>query len=178
MPPVVEAWCLNHWTTSHGRTLRDPMDCSPPGSSVHWDSPGKNTRVGCHAFFQGIFPTQGSNPGLPHCRQIPYCLSHQGSPLFGFPYTEKFGNVYKVIMLPSQVIHWTSFYSIQMAGNNQALETYPHHPLAVAGLSSNHFSCLLDVQQWNGVGWHSWQEDRIICDLCISKDKPKPVLLS
>ena len=45
-------------------TLCDPMDCSPPGSSVHGNSPGKNTGVGCHAFLQGIFPTQGSNPGL------------------------------------------------------------------------------------------------------------------
>ena len=51
-------------------TLCDPMVCSPPGSSVHGDSPGKNTRVGCHAFLQGIFPTQGSNPGLPDCRRI------------------------------------------------------------------------------------------------------------
>ena len=47
-------------------TLCHPMDCSPPGSSVHGDSLGKNTGMGCHAFFQGIFPTQGSNPGLPH----------------------------------------------------------------------------------------------------------------
>ena len=47
-------------------------------ASVHGDSSGKNTRVGCHALFQGIFPTQGSNPGLPHCRRILYCLSHQG----------------------------------------------------------------------------------------------------
>ena len=45
-----------------------------------WDSPGKTTGVVCHAFLQGIFPTQGSNPGLPHCRQILYCLRHQGSP--------------------------------------------------------------------------------------------------
>ena len=37
---------------------------------VHSDSPGKNTGVGCHALLQGIFPTQGSNPGLPHSRQI------------------------------------------------------------------------------------------------------------
>ncbi|KAM7233981.1 hypothetical protein CapIbe_016118, partial [Capra ibex] len=44
------------------------------------DSPGKNTGVGCHALLQGIFPTQGSNPGLLHCRWIPYCLSHQGTP--------------------------------------------------------------------------------------------------
>ena len=45
-----------------------------------WDFPGKNTGVGCHVFLQGIFPTQGLNPGLPHCRQILYPLSHQGSP--------------------------------------------------------------------------------------------------
>ena len=61
-------------------TLCNPLDCSPPGSSVHGDSPGKNTGVGCHALLQGIFPTHGLNPGLPHCRQILYCLSHQGIP--------------------------------------------------------------------------------------------------
>ena len=55
------------------------MDCSPPGSSVHGESPGKNTGVGNHALLQGIFPNQGLNPALPHCRWI--CLSHQGSPL-------------------------------------------------------------------------------------------------
>ena len=57
------------------------MDCSPPGSSVHEDSPGKNTGVGDHALLQGISPTQGSNPYLLHCRWILYCLSHQGSPV-------------------------------------------------------------------------------------------------
>ena len=51
-------------------TLCDPMDCSPPGSSVHGILPGKNTGVGCHFLLQGIFPTQGSNPSLPHCRQM------------------------------------------------------------------------------------------------------------
>ena len=56
------------------------MDCSPPGSSVHGDSPGKNTGVGCHALFQWIFPTQESNWGLLHCRWILYQLSYQGSP--------------------------------------------------------------------------------------------------
>ena len=49
-------------------TLCYTMDCSPPGSSVLGNSPGKNTRVGCYALPQGIFPTQGSNPGLSHCR--------------------------------------------------------------------------------------------------------------
>ena len=101
-------------------TLCNLMDCSPPGSSVHGDSPGKITGVGCHALLQGnlpnpgieprspalqadslpseaprkpkntgvgslcllqgIFPTQESNPGLLHCGQILYQLSHQGSP--------------------------------------------------------------------------------------------------
>ena len=44
-----------------------------------WDSPGRNTGVGCHSLLQGIFPTQWSNPDLPHCWQILYHLSHQGS---------------------------------------------------------------------------------------------------
>ena len=57
-------------------------DCSLPGSSVHGDSPGKNNGVGCHAFLQWIFPTQGSSSGLPHCRRTLYHLSHQGSPVF------------------------------------------------------------------------------------------------
>ena len=57
-----------------------PRDCTLTGSFVHGDSPGKNTGVGCHALLQGIFPTQGSNPGLLHCGQILYRLSHEGSP--------------------------------------------------------------------------------------------------
>ena len=64
-------------------TLCNPIDCSLPGISVHGDSSGKNTGVGCHAFLQEIFPTQKSNPGLPHCRQILYHLSYQGSPAGG-----------------------------------------------------------------------------------------------
>ena len=58
------------------------MDCSPRGSSVHGDSPGKNTGVGYHALLQGIFPSQGLNPGLPYCRWILYQLSYLGLSLF------------------------------------------------------------------------------------------------
>ena len=61
-------------------TLCNPIDCSLPDSSVHGNSTGKNTAVGCHAHLQGIFPTQGSKPDLPHCSQILYHLNHQGSP--------------------------------------------------------------------------------------------------
>ena len=53
------------------------MDCSLPGSSVHGIL---QARAGCSSLLQGTFPTQGSNLGLMHCRQILYHLSHQGSP--------------------------------------------------------------------------------------------------
>ena len=61
-------------------TLCNPMDCSPPGLLCPWNSPGQNTGVGSLSLLQGIFPTQGSNPGLLHCRWILYQLSHKGSP--------------------------------------------------------------------------------------------------
>ena len=51
-----------------------PIHCSP------WDSPGQNTGIGSRSLLQWVYPTQGSNPGLPPCRQILYHLSHQGSP--------------------------------------------------------------------------------------------------
>ena len=52
-----------------------------------WDSPGKSTGVGCHAFLQEVFPTQDSNLGLRHCRQTLYHLSHQGSMCLHISYT-------------------------------------------------------------------------------------------
>ena len=48
----------------------------PHGPYSPWNSPGQNTGVGSLSLLQGIFPTQGSNPGLPHCRRILYQLSH------------------------------------------------------------------------------------------------------
>ena len=53
------------------------MDCSLARLPSPWDSPGKNTGVGCHFLLQGIFPTQGSNPGVLHYKQILYHLNHQ-----------------------------------------------------------------------------------------------------
>ena len=47
-----------------------------------WDYPGKHTGVGFHFLLQEIFPTQGLNPGLLHCKQMLSHLSHQGSPIF------------------------------------------------------------------------------------------------
>ena len=59
-------------------TLYTYVACSLPGSSVHGNFQARILEW--DALFQGIFPTQESNPGLPHCRRILYCLSHQGSP--------------------------------------------------------------------------------------------------
>ena len=49
-------------------------------TATAWNSPGWNTGVGSFSLLQGVFPTQGSNPGLSHCKQILYQLSHKGSP--------------------------------------------------------------------------------------------------
>ena len=57
--------CVLCLVTQSGLILYDPMDCSSPSSSVHGNSSDKNTGVGCHAFLQGIFLTEGSNPVLP-----------------------------------------------------------------------------------------------------------------
>ena len=60
-------------------------DCSRPHGLLPtrlfhpWDFPVKSTGVGCRFLLQGIFPTQGLNPGLPQCGQTIYCLSNQGS---------------------------------------------------------------------------------------------------
>ena len=57
-------------------TLCDPGNCNPP-VFCPWNSPGKNTGMGNHPLLQWVFLTQGSNPDLPHCRQILYHLSHR-----------------------------------------------------------------------------------------------------
>ena len=68
-------------------TLCDPMDCTR--LLCPWDFPGKSTGVGFHFLLQGIFLTQASNPGLLHCRQTLYPLSHQGS-LVSMTYSLKY----------------------------------------------------------------------------------------
>ena len=70
------------WTHSYGSASCSVVsDClQPHGLYSPWNYLGQNTGVGSLSPLQGIFPTQGSNPGLPHCRQILYQLSHKGSP--------------------------------------------------------------------------------------------------
>ena len=71
---------------SHRTTIVDSESCSVISNSLRphelyspWNSPGQNTRVGSLSLLQGIFPTQGLDPGLPHRRWILYHVSHQGS---------------------------------------------------------------------------------------------------
>ena len=80
------------WSASHAGSLLFELpqcrisesfsvvsNCNPTDHSP-WDSPGQNTAVGSCSLLQVIFPIQGSNPGLLHCRQILYQLSYRGSP--------------------------------------------------------------------------------------------------
>ena len=66
----------NYESASHSVLL---YSLQPHGLFSPRNSPGQNTGLGSLSLLQGIFPTQGSNPGLPHCRRILYQLSHQGS---------------------------------------------------------------------------------------------------
>ena len=68
-----ESKSKSHWLMSNS--------LQPHGLYGPWNSPGQNTRVGSLSLLQGIFPTQGKNPGLLHCRWILYQLNHKGSPL-------------------------------------------------------------------------------------------------
>ena len=77
LAPILLACILSYFRCVH---LFRPYGSQPIRLLCPWNSPGKNSGVGCHALLQGIFPTQGSNTGLLHCRQILYCLSHPGSP--------------------------------------------------------------------------------------------------
>ena len=80
IPPIFILFFMHAKSLQTCLTLCAPMDCRPPGSSVHGDSPGQNTGVGSLSLLQGIFPTQGSNPGFPDWRWILYQLSHKKSP--------------------------------------------------------------------------------------------------
>ena len=66
------------WSRSVMSNSLQPHGLYPTRIFCPWNFAGKSTGVGCHFLLQGIFLTQGLNPGLPHCRQILYCLSHQG----------------------------------------------------------------------------------------------------
>ena len=121
-------------------TLCNPMDYSPPGSSVPGIFPGKTTGMGCHFLLQGNFLTQGLNPGLLHCRQILYRLSHQGIRFLKSSNTFFDANVYVC----------TGVYCTQCLENGQRPGRLQHRPLRVgpqSTVSPRHHWAL------GGVGW-------------------------
>src|SRR5574341_938898 len=69
---------VNNGETESLSVISDSL--RPHGLGSPWNSPGQDTGVGSLSLLQGIFPTQDSNPGLPHCKWILYQLSHKGSP--------------------------------------------------------------------------------------------------
>ena len=87
---VVCVWSEVKWSESHS-VVSDSLQ--PHGLYSPWNSPGQNTGVGSLSLLQGIFPTQGLNPGLPHCRWILYLLSHKGRPRIlewvAYPFSSK-----------------------------------------------------------------------------------------
>ena len=107
-------------------TLCDPMACSPPGSSVHGDSPGKNTGMGCHALLQGIFPTEGLNLCL-------LCLLHwQAGSLPteppGKPESQYMGGHKKVrhnLVIKQQPYAWDCVRGWQYVNSNKQIHFIP-----------------------------------------------------
>ena len=87
------------------------MDCTLPVLVCPWNSSDKNTGVGCHFLLQGIFPTQGSNPSLLHCRYIVYHLSHQESPYI-------FNSFFKLWII------WRNFYVYNLYMEMTHFSTY------------------------------------------------------
>ena len=75
----VHTWSIHFITAATNRNY-SLLKTKSESHYSPWSSPGQNTGVGSLSLLQGIFPTQGSNPGLPHCRRILYQLSHLGSP--------------------------------------------------------------------------------------------------
>ena len=126
-------------------TLCDPMDCSPPGSSI-LDSPGKNTGVRCHFLLQGIFPTHGLNPGLPHCGRTLYRLSHQGFLAFLNEWMESIQKVLlKLIIWISTNKTRVSWYIFSNCGNLLVLDLQSPCPFVACHLSVHllgfHWTC-------------------------------------
>ena len=79
---------------SHVQHFCDPHELQHAKLLCPWDFTGKNTGIGCHFVFQGIFPTQGSNPYLLHWQVDSLLLSHQGSPFSDL--TSKIFSLWKI----------------------------------------------------------------------------------
>ena len=105
----------------------NPMDCSP------WNSPGQNTGGGSLSLLQGIFPTQGSNPGLLHCKWILCLLSHKGSLMFTM-FTSKLN--YEVNYVYLYKNYQAAFQSACLLSLSPAMSSWCSASLLVSGTIS------------------------------------------
>ena len=146
------------------------MDCSP--LLCPWDSPGKNTGVGCHALLQGIFPTQRLDPSLLHCRQVLYHLSIYIDTLvnivvnificvcvyfffFSFIFTS-----WRLITLQycsgfCHTLTWISHGSTCVPHPDSPLPL-PSHPIPLGHPSAPGLSACLMHPTWDGDLFHTW----------------------
>ena len=134
---VLTLWIVLLWTcvcvhlvAQPCLTLCNSIDSNPPSSSVHRDSPGKNTGMGCHALLQGIFPTQGLNQDLLHCRWFLYQLNYQGSPAVNIGVIYLFelwlsADVWPGVgLLDHMVALFLGFYGTSILFSTVAVQTY------------------------------------------------------
>ena len=99
------------WNSESGSVVSDSL--RPHGLYSPWNSPGQNTGVSSRSLLQGILSTQGSNPGLPHCKRILYQLSHKGSQKIHYlTHTSNslFCTMYKYSLILSCAIHDVKLY--------------------------------------------------------------------
>ena len=142
------------WTESESHRVV-PNSLQPHGLYSLWNSPGQNTGVGSVCLLQGIFPDQGSNPGLPHCRWILYQLSHKGSPRIlewaAYPFSSRSSwprNRTGVSCIAGRFfINWAIREAHGLAGSTNELMTFSLGLLICKkGLAVLTSSCRLDSQ--------------------------------
>ena len=97
----VQLWCQGVVQSLSRVQLLQPHGLQPTSILCPWDFPGKSTGVDCHFFLQGIVPTQKSNLGLLHCRQILYQLSCEGSP----PFLNLYNIIYQYVLVKLEYLY-------------------------------------------------------------------------
>ena len=133
---------LNCSVTQSCLILCNPTDCSLP---CPWDSPGKNTGVGCHFLLHGVFHTQGSNSHLLYCQANSLPLVPPGKPCYDLP---------KFLLWSSNLPMWL-YLEVGLLGNNEIISVGPwsHRISVLIRGDPRELSlcpCFLTRMQWEG----------------------------
>ena len=128
-----------------------PHGLQPTSLLCPWDFPGKDTGVGRHFLLQGIFPTQGLNSGLLHCRQILYWLSNKGSPCkYNYNYNYTYMYIYIYIY-----IHTHTYMYILSSLSWQLMWKYKHFLIMIFKIKSFGYKVGSLTMKWEGMYWIS-----------------------